>query len=354
MLNSERKMEKGLVSVIMANYNTPIHYLKQAIDSVLNQTYPDFEFIIIDDGSTDDSAGFIKSYDDPRIKLVYNEKNIGLPRSLNKGLELCRGEFVARMDSDDICYPQRFEEQVYFLSQNPGVIVCGTWVDVIDENGFVCVKDGYHFSIPDPDYYRIDLLFSNHPTIMHPSAMFVRELLLRYQIRYNEDFFYAQDYRMWVSCSKYARCANVPKYLLKYRKYEDSVSLPKYQSHTAYAYRVIQDQLDDLHLVLTDEIKPLHFRMLSRPDYDERLKKWIQCIIKSNKKYKVYHHSKLKYLLLTLWGKLSYDEILRSGKKERLHILRNMPLRSIITMLKIRYMILRKKQFLYDPYTGKF
>ena len=107
----DNRIQPGLVSVIMGNYNTPVSYLRESIDSILAQTYTDFELIIVDDASTDDSPAVLESYDDPRIRILYNEENLGLAKSLNRALDICRGEFVARMDSDDICLPERFEKQ---------------------------------------------------------------------------------------------------------------------------------------------------------------------------------------------------------------------------------------------------
>ena len=105
-----------------------MRYLKESIDSILEQTYSDFELIIVDDCSTDNSLEVIRSYTDPRIKVLCNEKNLGLAASLNKALDICRGEFVARMDTDDTCFPQRFEKQIAYMQENPDVILCGTHI----------------------------------------------------------------------------------------------------------------------------------------------------------------------------------------------------------------------------------
>ena len=139
-------MVKGLVSVIMSNYNTPESYLREAIESVLNQTYADFELIIIDDCSTDNSLEIIREYKDERIVVLENKENMGITKSLNRGLSVARGEFVARMDADDICFPKRFEKQVQFLKENPGYIVCGAGAELIGDwqgkytNKVICRK----------------------------------------------------------------------------------------------------------------------------------------------------------------------------------------------------------------------
>jgi glycosyltransferase involved in cell wall biosynthesis len=112
------------VTVLMSVYNGEEH-LREAIDSILNQTYKNFEFLIIDDGSTDGSVNIIRSYLDPRIRLIKNKKNIGITRSLNKGLKLARGEYIARMDDDDIAFPERLEKQVRFLNEHVNVGLVG-------------------------------------------------------------------------------------------------------------------------------------------------------------------------------------------------------------------------------------
>lgn len=357
MKPEKEHFEEGLVSVVMSNFNTPIKYLKESIDSVLAQTYTNFEFIIIDDGSTDDSAKFIESYVDPRIKLIYNETNMGLARSLNKGLDLCRGEYVARMDSDDVCYPERFAEQTAFLKKNPDTIVCGTFVEFIDENGKTTSLSGKHTVIPEMDYYKICLLFSNSPTIFHPSAMFSRKLLVQYHIKYDEAFRYAQDYRMWVNCAQYAKCTNIKKHLMKYRNHSVAISAAKYDEQCGYAYQIIQQQLDALHLELTDEIIPYHFKYLYLfTGYSVLMKQWIKKIIKANKTYQVYDHKKLKKLL---WDRFSHNCVysMRSADfKKRWYIIRTMSFRAFIGIMRIMMLkaLTARKNAVYYAYEGTF
>jgi glycosyltransferase involved in cell wall biosynthesis len=122
------------VSVVMSVYNGE-KYLCEAIDSILNQTFENFEFLIVNDGSTDRTLEILQSYRDPRIKVINNERNIGLTASLNKGLKIAKGEYVARMDADDVSFPHRLEQQKAFLDRNPRVAMVGSWAEVIDESG---------------------------------------------------------------------------------------------------------------------------------------------------------------------------------------------------------------------------
>src|SRR3989344_484233 len=125
---------KPKISVVMAVHNG-MPYLKDAVASILNQTCKNFEFIVIDDGSTDKSWSFLNGLKDKRLKLIKNKKNLGLAKSLNAGLEAAKGQYIARMDADDISLPKRLETQLKFLENNPQVDLCGTWVKHVDENG---------------------------------------------------------------------------------------------------------------------------------------------------------------------------------------------------------------------------
>ena len=160
-----------LVSVLMSNYKTPVSYLKKSIESILTQSTTDLEFVIVNDGSKDDSRQVIYEYAqiDSRIVVVENEQNIGLPRSLNKGIEYCNGEYIARMDTDDICYPDRLEKQVAYMDANPKCIVSGAWADVFCEDENNIVKT-WAPKMCSQDEYRIRLMFSSAPLIIHRFA----------------------------------------------------------------------------------------------------------------------------------------------------------------------------------------
>lgn len=304
MTQAQHPFEKGLISVIAGNYNTPVRFIKKAIDSVLKQTYQNFEFIIVDDCSTDDSLETIKSYDDPRIKIMSTDKNSGLATALNKAFEVCRGEYIARMDLDDICFPDRFEKQIAFMRANPDVILCGTQIRYIDDTGHSPRGDRTTGFKVDRDEYRIYLLFANNPMIIHPTWMFNSKLLFRYGIRYKEQYKYSQDYAMLVSCAKHGRCAVLPDVLLKYRVHDASASGMHKQKQRKYDYQIIQEQLNDLHLIIPEDLLPLHHRYLqSAKLYDKRMKHWLDNIIKANEKYHVYDQDKLKSIIRKRWIK---------------------------------------------------
>ena len=195
------------VSVLMSVYNDE-KYLKQAIDSILNQTFNDFEFLIIDDGSTDDSSRIIESYSDPRIKLIKNEVNIKLSNSLNKGLALARGEYVARMDSDDISLPNRLMEQIRFMDTNKDVAICGSYIRIIGTNKI------WKYPLSPEDCFG-GLLFNS--ILAHPSVMMRRKFFIDNNFLYNPEFIRCEDYELWTRIALSGKISNINKTLVCYR-----------------------------------------------------------------------------------------------------------------------------------------
>ena len=187
-------------------------FLEEAVLSVLNQTYKDFEFIIIDDGSTDSSLKMLRSFEkkDERIKLVSRE-NKGLTRSLNEGIKLAQGEYIARMDGDDISMPKRFEKQIDFLEKNKDIALCGTWAINIDENG----NEIGEYKTPTTNKEIRKMILFHNPFI-HPSVMMRKEIINNVGL-YNEKIKYAQDYEYWLRIIKKNKMANLNSFLLWYR-----------------------------------------------------------------------------------------------------------------------------------------
>ena len=203
------------ITVLMSVYNGE-KYLRESIESILNQTYKNFEFLIINDASTDSSRDIILSYNDPRIRLVDNEQNIGLTRSLNKGLKLAMGEYIARMDADDISMPERFEKEIEFFENHPNHAVVGTFVKVIDEKSDVILSlKKYVHDAQIRDYLKID----TH--IAHGSAMIRKKCILDVGF-YNESMIRSQDYDLWLRLSEKFMLANIPEYLYMWRKHNNN------------------------------------------------------------------------------------------------------------------------------------
>jgi glycosyltransferase involved in cell wall biosynthesis len=212
------------VTVLMTVYNG-LPYLGEAIDSVLAQTFEDFEFLIIDDASTDGSCSLIESYGDPRIRFVRNENNMSQVRSLNKGLRLAKGEYIARIDQDDMCYSTRFEKQIdFFQDCSPNVAVVGTWMKTITEDNQVFTRVINGERIPYEVEGRLDCyadvlfdLFKGRSNLSHPSVMFRKDIVLQVG-GYDEEFHIAQDFDLWLRLAMAGFDARIiPELLVSYR-----------------------------------------------------------------------------------------------------------------------------------------
>lgn len=205
------------VSVIMPAYNAG-KYIREAINSILSQTFSDFEFIILNDCSTDSTEEIILSYHDPRIVYVKNEKNLGVAATLNRGLEMARGEYIARMDADDISLPERFAKQVAYMDEHQGVAVCGCAINLFTDN-----KIGDIRKFPsNPVRAQLQLLFS--PCIAHPSAVLRRQALDEHNLHYNLSFEGTEDYALWWEIGKYGTLVALSDCLLFYRVHPQQVS----------------------------------------------------------------------------------------------------------------------------------
>jgi cellulose synthase/poly-beta-1,6-N-acetylglucosamine synthase-like glycosyltransferase len=208
------------ITVLMTVYNG-MSYLEECIDSVLEQTFRDFEFLIVDDASTDRSLEFIKSYVDPRIRIVRNGKNLGQAASLNKGLRHARGEFIARLDQDDVNLRNRLEEQHAYMKARPDVAIVCSYEHTIDSLGnYVC---SWRRTIPNYGGF-LGLVILGLCPVWHPSAMFRREVVQRLG-GYDSNFPLAEDFELWsrMALGRFSG-AVVPKFHLLQRVHQDRQS----------------------------------------------------------------------------------------------------------------------------------
>jgi glycosyltransferase involved in cell wall biosynthesis len=214
----------------MPVYNCEL-YIKEAVDSILNQTFTDFEFLIIDDASSDETVTILKSYYDPRIKLIEKPLNTGYTNSLNQGLKLAKGEYIARMDGDDISLPERFAKQVAFLNENPEIIMCGTSYSIIGENEVFLLPENHQ-------EIKINLLKGN--CIVHPSVMLRNNIIVANNIIYDQQMEPAEDYDLWVRLLLIGELHNLQECLLSYRVHDSQVSTirDKKQVHIAKDVRL--------------------------------------------------------------------------------------------------------------------
>ena len=211
------KSSNPIISVLMPVYNGE-KFLRQAIDSVLNQTYTDFEFLIINDGSTDISEEIILSYNDERIRYYKNEKNIQLIDTLNKGLKLANGQFIARMDADDICLPERFEKQVEVMQRRKDIAVCGSWYEKFGMGEPLLIR-----CWEEPYMLKCKTLFGS--PVGHPASMIRRSALASSSLIYDSNYPQVEDWKLWSEMVKLGYSFyNLQSTLLLYRRSKTSVS----------------------------------------------------------------------------------------------------------------------------------
>lgn len=226
-------MSAPRVTVLMPVFNAA-KYVREAIESILDQTFDDFEFLIIDDGSTDATPSVIRSFHDPRIRVRRHEQNLGLVATLNEGLHLAKADLVARMDADDISHPDRLEKQLALVDGNPDVVLVGSDVDIIDQNGKTI---SYEPKPTDPDAIR--LILSVICPIAHSTVLFRKESVLK--IGGYANLYVAEDYELWTRLADEGDLSNLPLPLLKYRINPEGESLRKTDLQVASS-RIIRDR----------------------------------------------------------------------------------------------------------------
>ncbi len=281
------------ISVVMPTYNTPTGILREAVESILSQTYEDFEFIIIDDGSTDDSVDYLNSLKDKRIRLIRNPENLGITKSLNIGFEAARGKYIARMDGDDIALPNRLKKQYRFMERHPDVIVCGTGSKNFGADSRLIRVNKTNV---DMETYRISTLFRN-PGPTHPTAFFNHALLLKYGLKYDESLTYAQDYGLWVEIGQLGRICILKDTLLLRRVHENQIS-GKLRKEQIRCDMMIQGKLlQKLLADVTAEEADRHFRF-SSGYYDvlicPEMTEWYRRLREANDRTGIYDRKKFK------------------------------------------------------------
>lgn len=298
------------VSILMPVYNSE-QYLAEAIDSILIQTFKDWELIIINDGSTDSSETIIRNYQDSRIYYIRNTENLKLIKTLNKGLDYCHGKYIARMDADDSCFPERLRYQVEFLDNNLDYMMCGTNAVVID--GY-SNKTGKIYNLPDDNLLQVNLLFS--PAFIHPSVMIRREALQNN--RYDEDYKHVEDYQLWCRIAQQGKVANLQRNLLAYRWHDSNISVLNKEVQEEMKDQIIREQLKMLDIEPTDEELYCH-KITSRlyasgrkqdvsVQQPEAVSAWFEKLLRQNKKRKKYDQDDFKAFLWAQWAVLCLSQ----------------------------------------------
>jgi glycosyltransferase involved in cell wall biosynthesis len=206
------------VTVLMPAYNAAA-YIREAVDSVLQQSFTDFELLIINDGSTDTTFDILKTYTDPRIRIE-TQDNLGLVKTLNKGLQLARAKWVARFDADDVCYPERLQEQIDFLEQHPDYILIGSEADYMDESGNFIFTYKFRFY----EDTEIRSMGFRYCPVIHSAVMFSKQAVLDAG-GYDDHAITFEDHLLWRNLSAYGKMKNVHKSWIKVRFNPDSITI---------------------------------------------------------------------------------------------------------------------------------
>lgn len=247
------------LAVLLPTYNASL-YLKSSIDSLLQQTFTDFDIYVYDDCSTDTTEEIIRSFNHSRIFYRKNVSNLGIAKTLNKGLEelLFQYEYIARMDADDWCFPERFEKQLQLLDQNAQMVLCGTqgyWLKDMELNP----QKGWTYPV-DPLYIKYYLLFA--ATFGHSSIILRSQSFIDFNLKYDETIVTCEDWELWVRISKIGEMVNLPDFLMKYRILENSNhrSPEKIKRHLEERSKIISNYWMDLGQNITEqEVFVLYF-----------------------------------------------------------------------------------------------
>ena len=219
------------ISVIMSAYNSE-KYINEAIDSILSQTFTDFELLIRDDGSVDDTLSILEGYNDNRIKIL-SGKNLGVSESRNECIKIAKGKYIAIMDADDISFPGRFEKQYDFMEKNLNCAVVGSYYDAVDENGKFVELNKVPYKDESPKRYGIIINNMGHSTMM------IRTNILKKINGYRKEFNLAEDRDLLYRLSNYGDLNNIQESLLKYRVHSNSITnSPSKYFRTAYYHAI--------------------------------------------------------------------------------------------------------------------
>ena len=280
------------ISVIMSTYNEE-KYIETSLKSLLNQTFSDFEIIIVDDASVDNTRILIEKLEDKRIHLICNEENQGLTKNLNQALKYAKGKYIARMDGDDIALPRRFEKQVKYMDRHPDTMLVSCYTKSFGDSDLI-------FALPDnSEILKIRMLV--RPVYAHPGFMMRRELVeAGYQ--YDEEYRTAQDYEFASRVAGKFKIGLVPEVLLLYRVHKKQISARAGNQQFTNADKIRKRQLEQVgvhlsetewqdYLLLVREVKVGDLEVF------ERVNIIIQKLIEGNQKSKIYDSKTLEKTL---------------------------------------------------------
>jgi len=261
-------------------------YAEEAIRSILNQTFIDFEFIIINDGSMDNSLDIIQSFKDRRIKIINQEKNLGNYPARNLGMTIATGKYLCVMDSDDISLPNRLQIQYHFLEKNPTIAICGTPAKIMGTDKIWRKPMGY-------DDLKIAFLENNF--CIHPTIMIRHSILKNTGILYNTQFRYAADYDFIFNIMVHFQVVNIPNVLLEYRFHNSQITSKYYDEQQKFADIIRINQLKNFNLAPNGDEKKIHLCLvkgyIGTNNFNfSSFQNWAELLIIQNIKTKYYNN----------------------------------------------------------------
>ncbi|WP_190287813.1 glycosyltransferase family 2 protein [Massilia sp. NR 4-1] len=286
------------VSVIMPAYNAAA-FLNQAIDSILMQTFSDFELIVINDGSSDETAALLAQQRDPRVRVIHNAGNRGLIYTRNLGIDLARAPYIAFLDSDDLAYPTRLQRQHAYLEQHPDVAAVGCWSQPIDAAG---QPRPYQWRLPgDSEFVKATLLFRAY---ISTPAFFVRSDVMR-ALRFSPEHDLAEDYDMYTRGVQQYRFVNLPEVLIAIRIHGNNITRLQRGRLAQHITAINRDQLRRLGIEASEDELRLH-RYIEWLDEAPaqvlpRCRAWLERIAQANARHGVYQAAALRHAIAERW-----------------------------------------------------
>ncbi|MGH8687210.1 MAG: glycosyltransferase family 2 protein [Burkholderiales bacterium] len=329
-------MKAPAVSVLMPVYNGAEH-LGEAIASIRAQSFEDFELLVVDDGSTDASPEMLRACPDPRLRVLRNDRNLGLIASLNRGLEEARGEYVARMDADDTALPRRLERQRELLVGSPRIGLCGTWFRMLDGAAAGVVR-----SLVRPEDLAAKLFYES--PLAHPSVMFRRTFFANHGLRYDAEFPHAEDFELWTRVAQVTKLANVPEVLLLYRQHGGQVSARHERVQAESVKKIVLRQLRRIHPDATESECEAHAaivrnRKAEAPEVGY-VEAWLGNLIRRNEATSAgFPPSAFRRAIAILWWRYCSARSAQSGILSAFYtspLTRSLPLKNRLGMLIVR------------------
>lgn len=292
------------LSIVMPVFNAG-RYIAQTIKSLLDQSYQDFELIIVNDGSEDNSEEVIRTFKDTRIMLINNLGNQGIVYSRNRGLSEARGKYIAPFDADDIARKDKFEKQIVFLEKHRDFGMIGSWAKLIDESGRL-LKEQWKLAA-SPGAIPSILLFRNY--FAQPAVLIRRECVP--DRGYKDGYDIGEDYIMWADIAKKSKVWNLPEYLVHIRKHQESTSRKDEQLLQHYEkkiyknlFRTLEIEPDDQQFATLLQLKS--DKRIERPEVLNAIENFLMLVLNQNRKIKVYEHRYLVATVYNRWLKACY------------------------------------------------